>query len=440
MKTLLTIIICFILTANIFSVNAMKSNEGQTNRASYPSGHGWLEERDGVKILHLSGTNYEMGYQHGSLLKAEVQENMRAWLHFSWISFENLTSMWNVMEEYVPQEYLDEMQGLADGAEITFEEIAAANMVILVCDIGGCFGISAWGNATKDGRLYHARSFDMDLDICDPITGICVQENSVLIVRHPENGYASLIPTVAGAMHGGGGINEQGIAVGQQICQSRNWDLHGTPAQFRVQQVLDHASTAQEAIQFLTANREFGWNFIVSDSKIPEGYIVETTANSTYVGAFDDPTESKKPFWPIQDVVRRTNFFIDPSMARTQRDRYNPGGLIGFIKLLRRTDVYYAVWRSYKVCSEGIEKNWGSLDLNSTMTMLRSCYRGDTDVLLRLIVYLANGTSFNRAFNMWVADPESGDMVVCFATKENIAFNNPVHFFNFSELLNTPPP
>lgn len=412
MKKLLTVIFCFILTANIFSVNAMKNSEGQGNIASFSSDHDWLEVHDGVKILHISGTNYEMGYQQGSLLKEEVQENIRAWLHYSWISLENLTIIWNVMKEYVPQEYIEEMHGLADGAEIPFEEIAAANMVILVGDIGGCFGISAWGNATKDGKLYHARSFDMAFDIRDPITGICAQENSVLIVRHPESGYASLIPTVAGAMHGGGGINEQGIAVGQQICQSRNWDLRGMPAQFRVQQVLDHASTAQEAINFLISNREFGWNFIVSDSKIPAGYVVETTANYTYVGTFDDPTECEKPFWPIQDVVRRTNFFIDQSMAETQRERYNPGGLIGFIKFLRRTDVYYAVWRSYKVCSEGIEKNWGSLNLNSTMTMLRSCYKGDTDFLLRLIVYLASGTSFNRAFNMWVADPESGDMVV----------------------------
>ena len=30
---------------------------------------GWYEEIDGVKILHVSGTYYDMGYQHGYLLK-----------------------------------------------------------------------------------------------------------------------------------------------------------------------------------------------------------------------------------------------------------------------------------------------------------------------------------------------------------------------------------
>ena len=34
---------------------------------------GWFEERDGVKILHLNGSYYDMGYQHGYLLKEEIQ-------------------------------------------------------------------------------------------------------------------------------------------------------------------------------------------------------------------------------------------------------------------------------------------------------------------------------------------------------------------------------
>lgn len=440
MKKLLTIIFCFILAVNIFPANAMKNNDSHGKSESYSSG-GWLEVRDGVKILHISGSNYEMGYQHGSLLKEEVKQDIRGFLNYSWHNISYLLSIWNVMKDYVPQEYIEEMQGLADGAGISFEELAAANMVIIVGDMGGCFGISAWGNATKDGTLYHARSFDISFNIQDPVTGTFARENSVLIVRNPDNGYASLIPTVAGSMHGGGGINEQGIAVGQQICPSKkDQTLHGMPAQFRVQQVLDHASTAMDAIEFLTSNREAGWNFIVSDSKIPAGYVVETTANLTYIGTYNDPTEGKKPFWNIDDVVRRTNFFINQSIAETQRARFNPSGLMSFIRLVKRTDVFYAVWRSYKVCSEGIEKNWGSLDLNSTMTMLRNCYSGKTDFLLRLIVYLAKGTSFNRAFNMWVANPENGDMVVCFATKDNIAFSNPVHYFKFYNLLNATPP
>jgi hypothetical protein len=37
---------------------------------------------------------------------------------------------------------------------------------------------------------------------------------------------------------------------------------------------------------------------------------------------------------------------------------------------------------------------------------------------------------------MWVACPETRDILVCFASKNKIAFNNPVHYFDFNELLN----
>ena len=435
MKKIVTLMLCLILALNIFSVNAVNNTDKSGSLHS-----GWLEIRDGIKILHVSGSHYEMGYQHGSLLKEEVQQDIRAFLNYSHESKDYLLSIWNQMEDYVPEEYIDEMHGMADGAEISFDDLAAANIEIIIGHIVACFGISAWGNATVDGRLYQTRSFDQPLDISDPISGTLVHDNAVLVVRNPENGYASIAPSFAGSMHGGGGFNSQGIAVGQQALWSTDYSFHGAPGQIRVQDVLDHAATAQEAIDILITNKDVAWNFIVSDSKIPAGYVVEVTGNYSYVGGFNNPTESLPPFWSINDVVRRTNFFIDPNLASTQREHYNPSGLISFLKLVKRTDVFFAVWRSYKVVSEGIERNYGKMDLNSTMKMMRACYSGKTDFLLLLIVILAEGTSFNRAWNMWVAEPETGDFVVCFAKGNSIAFDNPVYYFNFYTLLNETPP
>jgi len=38
-------------------------------------GQGWLERIDGVMVLHVKGSPYEMGYQHGALLREDCQEN-----------------------------------------------------------------------------------------------------------------------------------------------------------------------------------------------------------------------------------------------------------------------------------------------------------------------------------------------------------------------------
>lgn len=429
MRKILSLLIIFLL----FILPAW-----HTSKANTALKGGWLKEIDGVKVLYVSGTHYEMGYQHGYLLRNETKENLRAFLNTSPYSCEKLLEIWNITKNYIPKEYIEELHGLADGAGIKFEDVVAAYMSIISWGIA-CFGFSAWGPATKDGKLYHFRSFDLPMNIADPVTGKYVHENAVLIVRNPKNGYASLIPSVAGSLHGGGGFNEKGIAIGMQTCWSRDATFYGTPAVFRVMMVLDHASTTQEAIDYLISNRTAGWNFVLSDAKVPIGYVIETTANLSYVGTYDDAIESTKPFWSIDYVVRRTNFFIHPELASTQREYYDPSGIKGFIRLLFKKDPFFAIWRSYKTVSVTIEKNWGSIELNNTMELMQKVYRGDTDLFLKFLIKLAEGTSFNRAWNMWVARPSTGDMVVSFAERDKIAFDTPYHYFNLFRLLEEKP-
>lgn len=390
---------------------------------------------ENITILYVNGTHYEMGYQHGFYLKEQVQENLRAFLDYSWYSYEDLLEIWNQMRPYVPDEYLNEMQGLADGAEVKITDVAAAYMVIVVGDIGGCFGVSTWGSATSDGELLHIRSFDQPMDIQDPVTGTFVHENAVLVLRNPTDGFPSLAPSVAGSMHGGGGINSQAIALGQQVCWSNDYTFKGIPALLRVQMVLDHASTLDDAVQILTENKTLGWNFIVSDGKQKQGVVVEVTGNLAYVGTYDDPTESNKPFWSMQDMVRRTNFFIDPAISETQRETYNPSGIIPFIKLVQRRDIFFAIWRSYKAVSEEFQAHHGTLSLENTMTMFQNTYSGGTDPLLKYIITKAEGTSFNRAWNMWTSTPFNGDMLVSYAEKEKSAFATDIHGYNLYSLL-----
>lgn len=397
---------------------------------------GWLEEREGVKILHIGGTNYEMGYQHGFLLRNEIRENIRAFLS-QCSNYEYLLEMWNITKNYIPEEYIEELRGIADGSGVEFNDVIVAYMSVATWGMG-CFGISAWGNATSDGKLYHFRSFDLPMDIKDPVTGKYVHENSVLIVRKPKNGYASVSPSFAGSLHGGGGFNERGIAVGMQVCWSNDSTFYGTPEVIKVAMVLDHVSSIEEAIGYLVKNNTAGWNFILSDAKIPVGYAVEVSAGHYYVGTYDDATEAIPPFWQIKEVVRRTNFFIYPEIAKTQRKHYDPSGLKGFIRIFTENDPFFVIWRSYKVVSKMVEDNYGRFGLNNSMEIFQSTYRGDSDLLLKILIWLAEGTSFNRAWNMWIACPETGDFVVSFAERDKIASSTPYHYFNLFELIKEP--
>lgn len=399
--------------------------------------NGWLEEIDGIKILHISGSHYEMGYQQGYILKDECHQNLRGILSFAdpLISYEELLDIWDKMEEYVPECYIEEMQGIADGSGANFTDVAASMMVFVWLDMIHCTGISVWGEATKDGTLYHTRSSDIFLSIQDPETGKYVHENYVIIIREPEDGFASLLPSVAGSPHTGGGINDQGIALGMQICWSNDQKLHGMPHWLRVLQVLDYTSNAEDAIEILTKNGTVGWNYILSDAKIPVGYAIETSANLSYVGTYNNSVESKYPFYEIDHVVRRTNFFIDPELAETQRDNYNPKSLASFIQFLTGQDFFIYLWRHYKAISKQIEKHWGTMDLNNTMDFFKKVYNGRTDFVLFIFAVLS-GKRLAQSWNQWVADPISGDITVCFSSKDKNAYENPSHYFNFYDLLN----
>ena len=442
---LLGILICILILISTYSVGGIVNQTSDKDK-KYVSNNsvdgGWLEERNGVKILHVSGSHYEMGYQHGHLLKEEALQNMRAFLDYTTrrITYEELRDIWNSMKNYLPNEYIDELHGLADGSGTSFEEICAVYAASECSAYVNCFGVAAWSEATIDGELYHARSWDLPFDIKDPISGKFVHENSVLIIRKPENGYASLCPSVAGAPNGAGGINEKGIGIGSQVCWSDDQGFNGPPILLRVQMILDYVDTIEDALDGLTSDRTLGWNFVVSDCKIPVGYAVEISENHFYIGEWNNPIESNNPFWTIRNIVRRTNFYIDPVLATSQREHYNPSGILGLLRALLSDEFFFVVWTSYRAMSNEIEKLWGSLDINSIISMLQRVYSGETDFILNFIKSRAVESSFLKAWNQWAACAKTGDMTVSFATRNENACETEIHCFNLYELLNTNPP
>ena len=418
---------------------------------------GWVEERGGVKILHISGSHYEMGYQYGYLLKDELHENIRAILQFSekeGYSFDWLVSKWVIREQYTHEKYIEELHGIAEGAEISYEEIAATHMAFETCGIMQCFGIAAWNTSTSDGSLLLAKSFDQQSVIIDPISGKNIYENQVLIIRKPAGGYASITPSIIGRINGGGGFNEKGIAYSVMLSWSVDQSYLGPNFIISGQQILDYSASIDEALGFILENNTFGWNYILSDSKIPIAYIVELSGNSSYIGTWDDPSESTHPFWKINYLVRRTNFFINPDMASDQRKHYNIGGIMGFFDLIKydifsllnihTADIplkpFFPIWRDYKVMSHKLEQLNGEFNLTNMLTVMRDVYSGKSDILLNIMRLVARGQGFQEACNQWVCCPEKGDILVSFADRENCAQFNEIHYFNFDDLLNATPP
>jgi hypothetical protein len=422
---------------------------------------GWYEVKSNITVLHVNGSYYQMGYQHGFLMKERILQFYRAFL--SWFesynfSYERLLTIWNSTSYRIPECYIDEMHGIADGANISFEDVAVANIESLVLNYvttgvaGGntstpdsCTSVVAWGPATRDGRLYHFRSCDFDSTVKDPETGISAIDTGVLIVRTPADAYASVSPEWPGWVCTGNGINEHEISIGETTCVTTEFTFDGIGYYFRIRMALDTADTAEDAINILSSNRTEGCTIIVSDGNIPTAYVLEQTANQSYVGSWDNEIESKWPFWEIDHVIRRVNFYVNPNCAKTQQGMIlNPrfSTLLYILTIiLGNTGIGQSFdWLRYKATSKGMMNEKGNLDLNTTMQQMRDVYNFKNNFLWGVI-----GKKWDYQYPVgvgwqWVACPETGDFLLSMSHNNTSAYQMPTTLFNINDLINATPP
>ncbi|WP_417392485.1 C45 family autoproteolytic acyltransferase/hydolase [Gimesia sp.] len=232
-------------------------------------GEGWLEKIDGYYVLHLKGTHYEMGYQQGVLLKEDVRKNMYNLLNekgdMTLIDLgpvklkprQAIETVVQIQKPYTPQKYVDEMRGLAAGAEIAYEDVRATNFIP---EMFHCSGFSIANSATKDGTLYHGRVLDY---ACD--WGL--QDHAVLVVAEPKGGIPFVNVSYAGFIGSVTGMNMQSVSIGEMGGRGLgHWS--GVPMAFLVREVLETAKDLDEAIAVFRDNyRTCEYYYVIADGK-----------------------------------------------------------------------------------------------------------------------------------------------------------------------------
>jgi len=273
-------------------------------------------------------------------------------------------------------------------------------------------------------------SLDFPVRPVDPITGLCVLDDPVLIVGKPDKGYAFMYPSFAGYVVESG-VNEKGISISNTASPCKDENDYGAPVGIRILEALFHASNLDEAINILNKNRTYGYDFLISDVNENVGYVLEQTANLSYIGIWNDTCESKRPFFQLDHILRRTNCFINPETAATQRDYHNPRDIRNFLKSGLAD---FIPWSHYKAISMGCQKFLGDLDLSNALLSIRNVYLnkygGITWFLLKK-TYLKDFISWYQ----WSYSPKTGDMLICYASQDKEAPENPIHYFNFYKML-----
>ncbi len=333
----------------------LKSNRNSNAIARH--GEAYLENVSGLLILHLKGTPYEMGYQNGFLLKEHIQASIQYHnqrMTDMGYSYEYMINCSKAMEPYVPQEYIEEMQGLADGASVNYTDVLLSQIDADLPGRGwtGCSGFAIFGNATIDGHLYHGRNLDSPL--LPPPSGL-------ITVYEPESGGAFFNIGHFGIIGADIGMNKKGISLGLEFSSSHDTTLDGMPILFILRRVLQYSNNLVEAISIINqTSRTTGWNIILGNGKNLNACAVEISTNYCKVFWAGDPAEDILPHYSIGNAVRRTNHYVDFELATTQRFPYDP------------RDSWNWSWNRYEKLGQIILGNYSNIDAEMSIQFLKT--------------------------------------------------------------------
>jgi hypothetical protein len=255
-------------------------------------GKGWLEVIDGQKVLHLEGTPYEMGYQHGALMKDDIRELVRFLFDVKAKQFTEQMAVdlgplgalkpdakqvigliAGIQKTHVPDRFHEEMRGVADGSGMAYEEIVRANFIP---ELFHCSGFALAGSATKGGTLYHGRVLDYGCDWH-------LQDHAVLVIAKPEGRIPFANVTYAGFVGSVTGMNAEAVGVGEMGGRGMGkWD--GTPMAILMRMVLEDAHNLEEGLAiFRDRPRTCQYYYVLSDGKAGKAVGLEGSYNAFQV-------------------------------------------------------------------------------------------------------------------------------------------------------------
>ena len=276
------------------------------------AGKGFRYDDGGWKFIHIEGEPYERGQQYGELVADDIvrymeklgtQKNRQDVVN-GWAQVRLLTDSL-FLRKYDP-EYLEEMKGIADGAnkagvkfkdrELDVLDVVALNSAV---DLGQledankvsatalsgriffkgedeqgragegdhCSSFVATKSATKDGQFVMGQLF-----MWNGYTGV---HWDVVLDVQPTKGHRFVMQTFPGGIHSGADwfINDAGIVIGETTVGQTPFNPNGTPQSNRIRKAAQYAGSIDEVAQILAKqnNGLYTNDWTLADAKTDEG-------------------------------------------------------------------------------------------------------------------------------------------------------------------------
>ncbi|MAT16665.1 MAG: hypothetical protein CMJ46_15505 [Planctomyces sp.] len=245
-------------------ITAIAEESGSGEKKQH-HGDSLFSEESLVPLIHLSGTPFEMGYQQGQQLKGEIRQLLRRYTNLAGTRWSHLFDVGGLVEQahrlFTPAA-LEEVQGMASGAEVSYNGLLAHNIRLFLDAGQGGLTAAVTAHANPDTGLLHAANEDVRNAL--PLND-CLQR--VVQVRKPASGNSYLTFTVPGQVGCLTGINAAGLAISMTclVDMDGSGNPDGQLQTMLVQNLLANASDIDSAIDILKNHNTRGaWTLCMS--------------------------------------------------------------------------------------------------------------------------------------------------------------------------------
>lgn len=344
---------------------AIMSAQPETRDGKTWLGQSWVSQREGLTIVRLKGSPFDMGYASGKLLQKQmktledeflvmihgyVPQEWKIHLLRGYIRFRNRR-----LSDYVSLEDRLQIYGTTLGCPDPHPELgeyydrmlnyhAAHDISYMMIDNpliskAGCTAFGAWGSTTENGHLITGRNFDWE-------AAEVFSRDRVVIMCEPDHGIPFISVSWASMAGVVSGMNRAGISVTINGAPSSLPGETATPVAMAARDVLQQASNLTNALDIIRNTKVFVSTLWLIGSKADGKFIVvEKTPQVTNVRE------------PEGDSIVSANHFQTEKLKDDKRN-------------LRYMEEATSLPR-YARMSELIQTNHGSINATRAAAMLR---------------------------------------------------------------------
>lgn len=260
--------------------------------------------KESIPVIEACGKHREVGIEIGRQCAKLIQDKFVSRRNHlpvgaTWDKMLEQSRLYLEFSRAIYPQYLEELDGIAQGAQVPFEEV-----FLSMCDElwdasawHGCTDMAARGRATSDGSTLIAHTNDL----------LPQQESRLVILKVKAGDEPEYLGVSPGGIAISAGYNAAGISLtGNQL--DSNDVRPGVPRLLVVRAILGSRTLSEAITHCLLPQRASSYNNVIADAS-GEVYSMEGSATDCEAIYIKD------------DIMAHANHYTSPAMRRFELDR-----------------------------------------------------------------------------------------------------------------------